>query len=203
MNPPEFAFKAELREHTPNGLPHQLLELLNKVFPLEYKMTNSSPKNSCQLNSTFDQQLLSNLQQNGFEPAELELPDGFSAEYEFDAAFNLPEIGKVVVEVEKADHQKILYDLLKAHIYLRAGAAYVLLLIPTTRGRKGDVNLMFEIGRKRLSDCLKSGMIGEDAKSKIFIVGFEQVFRNESFNESHRKEMQAKCRDFWKPGQKR
>lgn len=148
----EFEFTAELDGHFPAQIPQQLLGTLEAVFPIKYKMVNKSPRNSCQLDSTFDQELRQKLDNQLIRSVELPLPDGFSAEYAFDAAFELPEVGKVVVEVEKADHQKILYDILKAHIYLRAGAQSVVLLIPTTRGRKAKQNQMFEIGRtpKRL-----------------------------------------------------
>ena len=203
MNTPVFAFSAELREHIPNSMPPLLLELLGNVFPLHYKMTNSSSKNSFQLNSTFDQELVARLLNQNVKQTSLEIPSEFSSGYTFDAAFILPGVGKVVVEVEKADHKKILYDLLKAHIYLRAGADCVVLLIPTARGRKGEVNRMFEIGRKRFTDCMRSGMMSEGATAKIFLVGFEQKYQNEGFNECHRKQIQEECRAYWERWQQR
>ena len=178
-------------------MPSQILEALRGVFPLEYAMTNSSPRNSFQLNSSFDEVLTAQLRRTGFEDAEVDLPREYAAEYQYDHAFVVPGLGKVVVEVEKADHQKLLYDLLKAHVYLRAGADCVVLLVPTTRGRQASVNSIFDIGLNRLMDCERVGMIAERAASRLFLVGFEQRYRGEGFNDTHRKQMQEECRAYW------
>jgi hypothetical protein len=194
MNSLQFPFSAKLREHFPKCMPPQLLNMLKNVFPLDYQMVNTSEKNNFQLNSTFDEKLVKGLLQNGVNQAELDIQNEYSTEYAFDAAFELQEVGKIVVEIEKADHQKILYDLLKAHVYLREGADYVVLLIPTTRGRKPTENNMFEIGKRRLEDCIQVGMISEQAASHVFLVGFEQQYQEEGFNDKHRREIQDHCR---------
>jgi hypothetical protein len=197
MNSLQFPFSAKLREHFPKCMPPQLLNMLKNVFPLDYQMVNTSEKNNFQLNSTFDQELVEGLRQKGVDQVVLKIPDKNRTKYSSDAEFKLQEVGKIVVEIEKADHQKILYDLLKAHVYLREGADYVVLLIPTTRGRKPAENNMFEIGKRRLEDCIQVGMISEKAASQVFLVGFEQQYQEEGFNDTHRKEIQKQCRAYW------
>jgi hypothetical protein len=97
MNFPQFYFSAQLREHFPICMPLPLLNMLEEVFPLDYKMVNTSQKNNFQLNSTFDRELIEGLRQMRVNQAELNIPNEYSTEYSFDAAFELPEVGKIVV----------------------------------------------------------------------------------------------------------
>lgn len=198
MSHPRFSFSATFVESYPNHVPSQLLNALMRVFPIPYEMVNDSPRNSFQLNSTFDVELARKLVSNGFDKVAFDSPRGFEAKYKPDHAFKVPEVGTVVVEVEKADHQKLLYDLLKAHVYLSAGADFVVLLVPTTRGRNVKVNNVFRIGRSRLIDCERVGMISEQAYPRIVLVGFEQKYNGEGFNDVHRQQIQDSCRKYWK-----
>lgn len=174
-----------------------LRQTLAELFPLSYEMFNASTKNNCQLNSTFDQCFKRKLEERGFRPGDFRLPDGTGKNYQYDFAFRFGS-GTVVFEVEKANHEKFLYDLLKAHIYLAAGAAFVVLVIPTERGRGEGINSFFDIARIRMEHCKQFGMISDRAFNQTILLGFDQQYQGRVFDQKVRDELHAECKEFWR-----
>src|ERR1051325_4511140 len=76
-------------------------------------------RNNNQLTYCFDPQIKSKLLAAGAASTELPLPREIRQKYDFAFAY---QNHKVVVEVEKANWEKILRDLLKFHIYFKYGA---------------------------------------------------------------------------------
>jgi hypothetical protein len=80
----------------------------------------------------------------------------------------------VVVEVEKANWEKVLYDFLKAHIYLASGAHFVVIFVPKNYVHSGKSPMKsFEKARQRYDHCLEYGFGSPENLGKIMLVGYE------------------------------
>jgi hypothetical protein len=103
-------------------------------------------RNSNQFTFDFDSRLKANLLASGGQLTQLTLPKSILKEYDFSFSFN----GKVVVvEVEKANREKILYDFLKFHMYLRHGADFGLLFLPKNYPHSSGEWRLFDWGKTR------------------------------------------------------
>ena len=128
--------------------------------------------NSNQVTLDFDDRLRDVLCGLGATEAELSLPDGVAKEYDF--AFDFAG-HRVAVEVEKANREKILYDILKCHMYLSGDAAFALLVLPKNYPhRHGEWN-PFATGVARYRQCLNFGFGTPETFDRILIVGYEQA----------------------------
>lgn len=128
-------------------------------------------RNSNQFHYGFDSQLEAGLLARGAMPARLKLPRTIKQKYDF--AFSCD--GKqVVVEVEKANWEKILRDLLKFHIYFQHGADFALLFLPKNYPHSHGEPDNFEAGRKLYTQCLASGFGQAATFDRILLVGYEQ-----------------------------
>ena len=161
-----------------------------KTIPLEFSMVCNSDRNSHQLNSDFDQVFEKRLVSFGYLPFELSLPADFKKEH--DLALKIGSI-KVVFEIEKANWEKMFYDLFKAHVYLQSGADYFVLMLPVTWGHKHGVKQIFEIARDRIEQSKKYGFGKAECFEKILLVGFDQQFEGNAYSEEVRKKIRQKC----------
>lgn len=175
----------------------QLKNAIEGLFPLDYEMVNKTRSNNYQLHSTFDECLIKKFPSEFDLKCELNPDLELETNYTCDCKFRVPNLGLVAMEIEKANHEKILYDLLKAHIYLQQGAKCVLLMFPTERGRGPNNNNVYEIAKKRFDHCLRYGMISRENAHRIYLVGFNQLLGNEPFSQKHRDEIREKCRKAW------
>ena len=82
---------------------------------------------------------------------------------------------RVVVEVEKTNREKILYDLLKCHMYLNSGADVALLFLPKNYAHSGGVWNLFETGCERYKQCLRYDFGLTFYFKRILLVGYEQA----------------------------
>lgn len=129
-------------------------------------------KNNNQITTDFDDRLRDAFCDNGATEAELSLPDGVAKEYDF--AFDF-EGNRVVVEVEKANREKILYDILKCHMYLSGDAAFALLVLPKNYPHGHGEWDLFATGTARYRQCLDFGFGTLETFDRILIVGYEQA----------------------------
>jgi hypothetical protein len=127
--------------------------------------------NQGQMASDFDQALENALIRAGASPLHLPLPP--AAPQEFDFAFSHAG-GKVAVEIEKVNREKILRDILKCHMYLHAGADLALVVLVKNYCHKLGVWNLFDFGSQRFQECEKYGFGTPDKLSRILLVGFEQ-----------------------------
>lgn len=135
-------------------------------FPYSIGETNSN-----QFTFGFDDKLKTQLIACGAVETQLEMPAEIKKEYDFAFLF----AGRlVVVEVEKANREKILYDYLKFHMYLKSGADFsILFLTKNYAHRLGEWDL-FDWGVKRYRQCLEFGFGNSKLFDRILLVGYEQ-----------------------------
>jgi len=128
-------------------------------------------RNSNQFTYDFDSRLEAGLLAQGAVRTEMKLPSHIRQKYDFAFSFG----GKqVVVEVEKANWEKILRDLLKIHIYFQNGADFALLFLPKNYPHSHGEPDNYETGRKLYAQCLESGFGQPSTFERILLVGYEQ-----------------------------
>lgn len=129
-------------------------------------------KNNNQITLDFDSRLRDALCGHGATLADLSLPSDVAMEYDF--AFDFGG-HRVVVEVEKANREKILYDILKCHMYLSGDADYALLVLPKNYPHRHGEWDLFATGVTRYLECLDFGFGTPETFDRILIVGYEQA----------------------------
>lgn len=92
---------------------------------------------------------------------------------DFDFVFSFAS-KRVVVEVEKANREKILYDFLKFHMYLVHGADFALLFLPKNWAHTHGETDLFDCGVQRYSQCVEFGFGTPELFDRILLVGYEQ-----------------------------
>lgn len=129
-------------------------------------------RNNNQITSVFDHALRDHLCSRGATPAAFTRPKGKGFKEDFAFTHN----GRTyVVEAEKSNSDKILYDFLKFHFYLASGADAVLLLLPKNWPHVGGEVDMFAIGKERLKHCQEAGFGLPQFFERTLIVGYEQT----------------------------
>jgi hypothetical protein len=149
-----------------------LSPLLANLNRINFMLRVDAPAvNQGQMASNFDTELEKGLVAGGATPFELRLPANIPQELDFAFAFD----GKsVAVEIEKANREKILRDILKCHMYLHAGADFALVALPKNYSHTHGVWNLFEFGVQRFSECKTYGFGTADRLDRILLVGFEQ-----------------------------
>ena len=157
---------------------HKVSEALKVTLPFRFKMTCKNSKNSCALNSNFDEILQQKLVAAGFAPFKPDLTSGLEKRSDF--GFEIGGI-KIVFEIEKANWEKIFYDIFKAHIYLKSGADFFVLMLPLAYGHAHRTEPLFEIAKTRFEQSQKVGYGDPLLLKKILLVGFDQLYGGEEF----------------------
>jgi len=121
--------------------------------------------------SDFDEQMEKALLAHGAKPCDLRLPAEIPQELDFAFAFG----GRsVAVEIEKANREKILRDILKCHMYLHAGADFALVVLAKNYPHKHGVWNLFDFGVQRFSECRTYGFGTAEKLDRILLLGYEQ-----------------------------
>jgi hypothetical protein len=133
-------------------------------------------KNSGQCDSDLDDRLAERFcGMTGVARAELPMPE---IEKKFDFAFHY-ERRAVVVEVEKANWEKVLYDFLKAHLYFASGVDFVVVFVPKNYVHSGrSPTRTFHVARLRYDQCVQYGFGSRENLARILLVGYEQAVRD-------------------------
>lgn len=85
----------------------------------------------------------------------------------------------VVVEVEKANWEKVLYDFLKAHMYFASGADFVVVFVPKNYVHSGKSPMKtFHQAKQRYDHCVQYGFGSRENLEKILLVGYEVALRD-------------------------
>ncbi len=129
-------------------------------------------KNNNQITLDLDERLCDALCGHGATETELSLPEGVAKEYDF--AFDFAG-HRVAVEVEKANREKILYDILKCHMYLSGDATFALLVLPKNYPHRHGEWDLFATGVARYLQCVDFGFGTPETFDRILIVGYEQA----------------------------
>ena len=180
IEPIEFDFETtRLVFHPESFGNHAVSQALKITLPLRFKMTCKNSKNSCALNSNFDEMLQQRLVSAGFALFKPDLPPGLEKRSDF--GFEIGGI-KIVFEIEKANWEKIFYDIFKAHIYLKSGADFFVLMLPLAYGHANGTEPLFEIAKTRFEQSQKVGYGDPLLLKKILLVGFDQLYDGQEFS---------------------
>ena len=168
---PAYATNFEL--HPKDGVAARHLSLLyGELGRIDFAFRVDDPTvNQGQMDSDFDTKLESALRERGTMPFRLALPAGVPQELDFSFTFG----GRAVaVEIEKANREKILRDILKCHIYLHAGADFAVVVLPRNYPHKHGVWNLFEFGIERYDECRTYGFGTPGKLDRILLLGFDQ-----------------------------
>lgn len=142
--------------------------------------------------SDFDDELEKTLLTLGASPFHLRLSSEIPQELDFAFVFG----GRVVaVEIEKANREKILRDILKCHMYLHSGADFAIVVLPKNYPHTHGVWDLFEFGVQRFNECKTYGFGTADKFGRILLLGFEQfaASTNEPLSKKTRQEMRKEA----------
>lgn len=130
--------------------------------------------NQGQMTADFDERLESALHAAGTERFHLKLHRDIPQELDFAFSYQ----GKTVaVEIEKANREKILRDLLKSHMYLNSGADFALIVLPINYPHTHGIWDLFAFGAApRYQECLKYGLGTPETLGRILLVDYTQHY---------------------------
>src|ERR1022692_17269 len=167
------AYAANFSLHPQDNEAFRLLSpMLSRLQRVDFVLRVENPAvNQGQMASDFDSKLEAALLASGATPHSLQLPPGVPQELDFAFTFAGK---KVAVEIEKANREKILRDMLKCHMYLHAGADFALVALPVNYSHKHGVWNLFEFGVERYDECRTYGFGTPDKLGCILLLGFEQ-----------------------------
>ncbi len=168
---PMYASQFEL--HPKEGEAHtQLAPILGGLERVDFQFQVVDPAtNQGQLAPDFDAALERRLVHLGATHLDFELPHEIPQKLDF--AFGYKG-HKVAVEVEKANREKILRDLLKCHMYFHAGADFALVVLPRNYAHKLGMWDLFDFGIQRIEECRTYGFGTHDKLSRILLLGYTQ-----------------------------
>jgi len=149
-----------------------LAPLVRQIQRVQFVLRVADPHvNQGQMDSDFDARLEEAFTSGEGQRFHLALPPAIPQELDF--AFNYA--GKsVAVEIEKANREKILRDILKCHMYLHAGADFALIVLPRNYPHKHGVWNLFDFGVQRLNECRTYGFGTPDRLGRIALLGYTQ-----------------------------
>jgi hypothetical protein len=185
----------DIRFHPAKFRNGHLLEELGKLDGSTYKFVCSGASNSYQLKSTLDLAIQQTMISKGatrftFQPA-------CSVRIDSDFALSIGR-EKVVFEVEKANREKLLYDFLKMHIYLRSGATAAVLIAPTNWAHSSGVQDHFDLAQKRFDLCKEFGMMDRTQSENMMIMGVTQYYEGKPLDSKLLRSMKEACEVFFR-----
>jgi hypothetical protein len=149
-----------------------LAGLFQRLKRVDFSFRVNDPSvNQGQMESDFDDQLEAELQRLGATQCDCQMSSRVPQQLDF--TFNFA--GKsVAVEIEKANREKILRDILKSHMYLSAGADFAVIGLPRNYAHTRGIWDLFDFGISRLSECGTYGFGRPELLSRILLLGFTQ-----------------------------
>ena len=155
--------------------------LIRLVTDLRYEGYIESKENSYQVNLTFDDKLHERARAEGYDcdntpplsaPREIARAVGRKA----DTLFRVPGAGNgLVVEVEKANREKILRDIVKMLLFFEAGQADLAALVCPRNYVHGDgVWPVFDTARQVLRAFIRVTELPEAKSKRLALIGFTQ-----------------------------
>lgn len=177
------------------GVNQQIVNLALALENLTYKLICNSPRNSYQKESTLDTNIRNYLQSfgNGIINPKI---DHCPINITYDFALRIGN-SNVVFEIEKANKEKILYDFLKAHIYLDSNIDKFVIIAPKNWMHSLGYYDLFKTAKERLQLCYKYRM-GDKMKLKnILVIGFNQYFKNQIHDAKSLEIINQQCREHF------
>ena len=183
-----YTLQAELEQVAGHNKP--LADAVASLFPFDFTLTCKSPSNNYQLTSGFDDAFDRAAQLAGWKPSSINTPPTFSREH--DGCFDIGGL-RVVVEIEKANWEKFLYDLLKCHVYVSSGADGCLILLPVNWPHSGGIKDIYGDCLPRLSIAREYNAVRADVLDSLVVVGFRQMYNGSLFDVQARAAMREDC----------
>jgi hypothetical protein len=194
---PAYATNFELHPKDGEAARH-LTPLLGGLGRIDFAFSVADAKvNQGQTACDFDDALEKALHARGATTFTSSLPSGIPQELDFAFTFD----GKTVaVEIEKANREKILRDILKCHVYLCAGADFAIVGLPRNYAHKHGVWDLFKFGVERYNECRTYGFGSAENLGRILLFGYEQydTTTNRLLSKVTREEMRRKAAENWK-----
>ncbi len=185
----------EVRFHPPSFSQDKVLTALRQLEGVEYTLACRSTSNSHQLNSDFDVVLKNRLVESGF--SELSFAPKCGPSIDFDFALDI-QGDKVVFEIEKANKEKILWDILKMHVYLeQADIATAVLIVPVNWAHSGGTEPMFSLAQERFDLCQEFGMRDTAKMQRMLLVGFTQCCQGRLVDRTVLHAMKRECQTYF------
>ena len=184
-----YATEFEVHPRTGAAFLAHLSTLLEQLKRVEFFLRVDDPiANQGQMASDFDQMFGRALGGLGVTLCPFPLPSDVPQELDF--AFTYAN-RTVAVEIEKANREKILRDILKCHMYLHAGADFAVVALPRNYPHKHGVWDLFDFGVQRFDECWKYEFGIPERLSRILLLGFRQfdATTNEVLSVATRKRM--------------
>jgi hypothetical protein len=149
-----------------------LIPLFSKMERVDFHFHVANPSvNQGQMRADLDDALKISLLTAGANDCPFPLPREIAQELDFTFAFH----GRTVaVEIEKANREKILRDLLKSHMYLNHGADFALIVLPRNYPHALGIWDLFSFGVARYRECLKYGLGTPESLGRVLLVGYTQ-----------------------------
>jgi hypothetical protein len=177
------------------GRNQELIKQLSGMEGLAFKLTCSSPRNSYQKDSSLDSDIKKYLLDNGNKLINPNFPQ-CPINIAYDFALRIGD-KNVVFEIEKANKEKILYDYLKAHIYMDYGIDNVVIIAPKNWVHAHGTYDLFKVAKERISLCYQYQMGNEKKLKKILIVGFTQIYNNQIHSNTTLAKINQKCKLYF------
>jgi hypothetical protein len=187
-----YAANFELYPNEGEAFRH-LSPLIGGLKRINFSLRVDDPSvNQGQMVSDFDGELEKTLLTLGASPFDLRLSSEIPQELDFALVFGARV---VAVEIEKANREKILRDILKCHMYLHSGADFAIVVLPKNYPHTHGVWDLFEFGVQRFNECKTYGFGTADKLGRILLLGFEQfaASTNEPLSQKTRQEMRKEA----------
>jgi hypothetical protein len=167
------AFAENFEAYPQQGTAYECLStLLVQLKRVEFVLRVADPSaNQGQMESNLDESLENSILALGASPVDLTLPAQVPQELDFTFKY----AGRTIaVEMEKANREKILRDILKCHMYLRFGADFAVVALPKNYPHRHGVWNLFDFGVQRFKECATYGFGSAENLRRILLLGFEQ-----------------------------
>jgi hypothetical protein len=167
------AFLGNFETYPQEGVACELLStLLGQLTRVDFVLRVADPlANQGQMDSNLDESLENNILALGGASVDFPLPPGVPQELDF--AFKYAE-RTIAVEIEKANQEKILRDILKCHMYLHFGADFAIVALPKNYPHAHGVWNLFDFGKQRFKECTTYGFGTAENLGRILLLGFQQ-----------------------------
>jgi hypothetical protein len=189
---PAYAINFELYPRDGQAARH-LMPLLDGLARVDFAFSVADAAvNQGQTSCDFDSALEKAFLTRGATRFSLPLPKDVRQELDFAFTFG----GRTVaVEIEKANREKILRDILKSHTYLHAGADFAVVVLPKNYAHTHGVWNLFQFGVERYNDCRRYGFGTQDKFTRILLLGYDQfdTATNRLLSKLTRQEMRTKA----------
>lgn len=197
---------------SPTAFTETFKAIADHVEGLEYNGYIESASNSYQVNFSFDQALAKRLSASGLvcTPATLSTPDEIISLVGRDADFKValgPNNERVVVEIEKAQKEKILRDFVKLLLFLDEGSAdFGLLICPRNyaHGTGSGIWRIFDTARQVTQALVQAAEIPAKKADRIALIGYTQeIFINGEWriwSKDCRCDFQGQAKSFFQAG---